>query len=112
MRLKFWTSARPAGRRKPATGFTLPKAFRPRLEQLMDRILPSVTIQHADGRLTVTGDDAPDAVVVRTSGLDILVNGQSTGHTILDTNELVVDAGGGNDVIDLAQFQVDPAFFR
>ena len=55
MGLKFWKPGRLAGR-PAAPRLAWPKAFRPRLEALLDRVVPAVTFTFDAGQLTIFGD--------------------------------------------------------
>ncbi len=75
----------------------LRNTFRPRLEQLDDRALPSVSL--VNGILTVGGTAGADAIqVTRATGGKILVKVSSTGEArrFTETNVTKIELNGGN----------------
>src|SRR5262245_22228191 len=74
--------------------------MRLRFEQLEDRLTPAATAALAGGVLTLTGTAAADKIVVRQTADRMKVTGVGD-FPLVDVQSIVVDAGAGNDVIDL-----------
>ena len=97
--LKFVDSSpRPLGKRR--------QARRSPLESLEPRQLMAIDVQFQNGLLSVTGDAANDSIEINSalvSGSQLVrVNGQDVGSVLASSvTGIVVDAGGGNDTIDL-----------
>lgn len=104
MLTKFWKRANKSS--EPARRW--PAAFRPTLEQLMDRVVPTVTplFDPVTGVLTVNGDDTAEVISVQTN-LATGVHRVFEGNTlrgefgITAVNQLRVFANGGADVVNL-----------
>jgi Ca2+-binding RTX toxin-like protein len=98
-------SAQRAGHRKTAR-------FRPHLELLEGRALPSVTSAFIDSngdlvadRLVVFSDGASDSITITCVGGDVKVNGSDPGTGAVDCDDvqsIFVDGGDGADTIDLS----------
>lgn len=107
----FWKrSNRPSGAAR-----RWPSAFHPTLEQLMDRVVPTVTAGlDGSGILTITGDDTAEIISVQTN-LATNVHRVFEGSTlrgefsITAVNQLRVFANGGADVIDLTALAPPPS---
>src|SRR5262245_13780374 len=83
---------------------TSTRPFRPRLEPLDDRTLPSITL--AEGVLTVIGTGAADAITLWKPAadairVDIGNTGESRRFAIADVSEIVVRGGPMGDRIIL-----------
>ncbi len=75
------------------------------VEQLADRIVPTfMPPMFAGGVLTLTSDNVGDMGTVTTRAADgaILLNNVATGATVANTTSIIVNGGGGNDVLDLS----------
>lgn len=77
---------------------------RPRVELLEGREAPAsgltATLAGA-GVLTVTGTDQADVITVRQVNNRLYVNGISGSYAVSQVKQIVVNAGGGNDTINL-----------
>ncbi len=108
MGLKFWK--RSARSDRPATPRGWPTAFRPTLEQLMDRVVPTVfpVLDPATGVLTVTGDNTAETISVQSdlaNNVHRVFEGTSTlrgSFSMSAVNQLRVLANGGADVVNLS----------
>jgi hypothetical protein len=80
---------RPSARRRPLL-----------LELLEDRTVPTVAT-FAAGTLTVTGTASNDTIIVRRVGDVISVDGTTTKVTASQVKQVIVDAGGGDDMVRL-----------
>src|SRR5262245_50632680 len=79
------------------------RGFRPCLEQLMDRIVPAISLSFDGDLLTVTSDGTADLIEIETdpgTG-NVLLNGQPTGATLITLDRLIVNGNGGGDWIEL-----------
>jgi Ca2+-binding RTX toxin-like protein len=79
------------------------------VERLEERRLMASDISAAlsNGVLTVDGSDANDVILVRQVNDTLTVDGVDGVFRVQDVRQLVVDAKGGNDVVDLSR--VGPA---
>jgi Ca2+-binding RTX toxin-like protein len=104
MLTKFWKRAN----KSSAPARRWPAAFRPTLEQLMDRVVPTVVAGlDAAGVLTVTGDDTAETISVQTdlaNGVHRVFEGSTLrgAFNITAVNQLRVFANGGADVVNLS----------
>jgi Ca2+-binding RTX toxin-like protein len=97
--LSKWFTARPSAARPPAR-------FRPAVEGLGDRVVPSVTSAFAGGTLTVTSDGAGDVITIRTdaaTGQHLVNNVAVAGASLASTTKVEVFGNGGNDTINASQ---------
>ncbi len=96
--LAKWFAARTAPGRSAS-------AFRPAVEALADRVVPTVTFTFDGDLLTVNSDAQSDNITIRSDAAtgSVLVNNVNTGAFLSTMNRLVVNGNGGNDVISLAQ---------
>ena len=76
--------------------------FTPGFEQLEARDVPAVSLSlSAAGVLSVNGTISNDSITVRESGGRISVSGVSRTYYAGNVNSLVVNAGKGNDTVNL-----------
>ena len=91
--------------RSPA--LPMKRSFAPALEQLTDRVVPSITASFSSGALTVFGDAADNTITIsRDKAGDILVNGGAVTiaggtPTVASTVQITAFGQGGNDIIAL-----------
>ena len=81
------------------------RRFVPRLESFDDRIVPAVMITQFDTIVVIEGDDAPDQFAIFDDGsAGGVVVKDAAGQTIFTGSgtitNIVVNTGGGNDVVD------------
>ena len=70
------------------------------IEPLEARMCPAVTFGFDAGVLTVTGDDTPNAISLLQSGDGIVqATGDGQSQTFSGVDQVIVNAGGGNDQI-------------
>src|SRR5262245_16512670 len=76
-------------------------SFTPGVEQLEARDVPAVTLSLSAGLLTVTGTASNDSIVVRQVNGRVSVDGNTTTYAATSVNSLAVNAGAGNDTVNL-----------
>src|SRR6476620_7394679 len=75
--------------------------FTPGVEQLETRDVPAVTLSLSAGVLTVNGTTTNDSIVVRQLNGRVSVDGNTTSYAATAVNSLAVNAGAGNDSVNL-----------
>jgi hypothetical protein len=74
-------------------------------EVLEIRQVPTAAVLQA-GILTITGSDQADNIVVTKTGTNLVVSGVRTTFAVSKVKSVVVNAGGGDDTVDLTALTV------
>ncbi len=73
------------------------------VEQLADRIVPTITPMFSGGVLTLTSNEVGDTGVVTVGfGGAIQINSVATGANVANTTAIVVNGNGGDDILNLS----------
>ena len=113
MTLRNWLSgirSKFIGKSRATRRSQQPKRTASAAEMLEIRQVPTAAVLQA-GVLTITGSDQADNIVVSKSGANLRVSGVTTTFTASSVKSIVVNAGGGNDTVDLSAVTVSTQVF-
>src|SRR5689334_22195885 len=88
-----------------------PKRIASAAEMLEIRQVPTAAVLQIGGVLTITGSDQADNIVVTKSGANLRVNGVTTTFATSSVKSVVVNAGEGDDTVDLSAVTVSAKVF-